>query len=97
MQIKFRRLRAATKLLAHKQVANPSFPQRSFQRLSIELRRIAAVRLTARVHEQFDAVAREQFEKSADLCVAVADAVKSHGAQRIIKQLLDLRYTIKFV
>src|SRR5581483_929435 len=72
-------LRPPADAITHKHIIDSGLIERGAQRLAAELRRVAAVRLAARVHEPLDAVPAEQTEKSFDLNVAVADAVQGHG------------------
>lgn len=59
-----------------------------FQRFAAEMRVVAAVRLTARVHQRGNFVPPKQIEKSVNRRIAVAYAEEFHG-ERIMSRLSE--------
>ena len=61
--------------IAHEDVFDVGSNERALQRFTIEMGRVAAEGLTARINELLDIVKLEQFEEGFNFRVAMADAV----------------------
>jgi hypothetical protein len=82
-KVKLGAVRPASQLSPHICVHYARAGQGSSQRLLIELRRVSAERLAARIDELIDAMLEEQSQEPVDLDIAVSNAEQGHKSEII--------------